>query len=384
MSSLGLLVKENTSGNIYLWIEILYTDQGYYSSHGYGNYTVDQEFIKNPKVTTTEETISTPKNIGKKNQTSQSEQAFKDATAIHAKKIKEGYHLPNHVGLDSFKPMLCYTYDKDIYQNDYEVFMQPKIDGIRCITKISNGRVYCISRNNNVFADELSNYIKDIVGPIISSKLEVYLDGEIISNTGHLEDAKPITNGILVNGQYILFDMAITGYDDALYKDRYSKLTSIIQRCKDHYKNVELGDPSKLVIKIISSRLDKFDKVEEYLNSVINNGFEGLIVRDPNSVYEHNKRSKGLLKYKRVITEEYTILDILEGRGNRRGLASSIKCLHEGQEFFAGVKLNNEICSNIWINRDNYIGKMATVEYLDKTKYNIPKFAKFISIRDYE
>lgn len=377
MSSLGLLVKENTAGNTYLWIEIFYTDQGYYSSHGYGNFNDNHEFIKNPKEITTELTSSIPRNAGKKNATSQSEQAHKDATAMYTRKLKEGYHLPEHEGLDRFKPMLCYSYDKAVHSDNYEVYMQPKIDGIRCITKISNGVVHCISRNNNMFAVELADYIKTLVGPILESNYEVFLDGEIVSTSGYLEDAKPITNGTLINGQYILFDMVISGFEGVTYKDRYEKLNSIIQRCSE-------GDPSKLILKMIPTRSDTFGRADEYLNSVIKSGFEGLIIRDPNSIYEHNKRSKGLLKYKRVITEEYTILDILEGKGNRRGLASSIRFKHEGHDFFAGVKLTNEECQKIWIDRDKHIGKMATVEYLDKTKYNVPKFAKFVTIRDYE
>ena len=51
-------------------------------------------------------------------------------------------------------------------------------------------------------------------------------------------------------------------------------------------------------------------------------GYEGQMIRQ-DAVYE-NKRSKGLLKRKEFITEEYEVVEVHEGQGNWAGYAKRL------------------------------------------------------------
>lgn len=381
MTSLGLLIKKASKGENYQWIDIFYTNEGYYSSHGRGK-LIDGEFVKNDDYQTTEITISKTKNVGKKNETTQSQQALAEATKKWNDKKHAGYHNIGESESNIFHPMLCREFG-EIYKPDYNVCYQPKIDGIRCIIHIINRTLKCISRNNHNFDMSLDSYFNEVFKNIVVQDKEVYLDGEIVSKSGHLEDAKTITSGKLVNGEYVMFDMYDPVQPELPYNFRCRQLNDIMTICKD--KNNKVGNPNMLSVEVISSTYDRFDKADKYLDIVIKNNMEGLIIRDPTSVYEQNKRSKFVLKYKKTITQEFAILEVLEGEGNKSGLAASMRFrFNESNEFSAGLKCNNEKCKEIWINRNSYVGKLATVEYLDKTKYGVPKFAKFISVRDYE
>jgi ATP-dependent DNA ligase len=114
-------------------------------------------------------------------------------------------------------------------------------------------------------------------------------------------------------------------------------------------------------------------------------GYEGQMVR-LNEKYE-NKRSKSLLKRKEFIDEEYTILGIEEGQGNKTGMIGSFIFENkDGKRFNSSPKFNWEVCKQMWDERDTLIGKQATVKYFNLTPGDspVPRFPYVIAIRDYE
>jgi DNA ligase-1 len=112
-------------------------------------------------------------------------------------------------------------------------------------------------------------------------------------------------------------------------------------------------------------------------------GYEGQMIRI-NSKYE-NKRSKFLIKRKEFIDEEFEIIDILDGKGNREGLATKVIFKNkDGSTFDTGVIGNDEYTSSLLSNKLKYIGKKATVVYQNLTPDGAPRFGKMKIIRDYE
>ena len=90
-----------------------------------------------------------------------------------------------------------------------------------------------------------------------------------------------------------------------------------------------------------------------------------------------------LIKYireTRGINDRDRIIDIIEGNGKLSNKAGKI--VFEG--FSAGIKGTYSYLEEIWLNKDKYIGQLATVEYQNKTSNNIPRFPKVKAIRNYE
>ena len=99
-----------------------------------------------------------------------------------------------------------------------------------------------------------------------------------------------------------------------------------------------------------------------------------------NEKYE-SKRSKSLLKHKSFIDEEYTILDIEEGGGNKTGMVGSFVFENkDGKRFNASPKFNWDECIQMWNMKDQLIGKSATVKYFNLTPDGIPRFPYVIKI----
>lgn len=81
--------------------------------------------------------IKTGKNIGKANETTVLEQAVQEAEKKYKDKIeKEGYSTdPDHIEIKVF-PMLANKFDPKKKKSSiiFPCFVQPKLDGLRCMT----------------------------------------------------------------------------------------------------------------------------------------------------------------------------------------------------------------------------------------------------------
>jgi hypothetical protein len=110
-------------------------------------------------------------------------------------------------------------------------------------------------------------------------------------------------------------------------------------------------------------------------------GYEGQILRT-NSLYE-NKRSKGLLKHKSFVDAEFTILGVIEGKGNLTGKVGKLQFEINGKPFESAVNGDWEYLAEL-LKRNDLIGKQATVKYFELTEDGIPRFPKVIAIRDFE
>jgi len=133
-------------------------------------------------------------------------------------------------------------------------------------------------------------------------------------------------------------------------------------------------------VKLVETHIVKNeDEVTEWYEDYIERGFEGQMLR-VNDVYE-NKRSKFLLKHKSFVDEEYTIIDIVEGEGNRTGTAGYFVFeTAEGKPFKSNVKGTWEETAEMLKNKKKLIGREATVKYFNLTPDGIPRFPYVINI----
>jgi ATP-dependent DNA ligase len=105
------------------------------------------------------------------------------------------------------------------------------------------------------------------------------------------------------------------------------------------------------------------------------------MVRNTKFPYE-NKRSKSLLKWKRFEDEEFRIVEINEGQGNRTGLATeAVLSLPDGKTFSAGIIGNDDYSRNLYNNREKVKNLRATVKFQGKTNTGIPRFGKMKIVR---
>ena len=316
------------------------------------------------QITTNAWTVVYGKNTGKANGTTDIEQALKEAIAKRTKKLESGYFESIH-NIDEkqyFEPMLAAKWEDYKDKIQYPIYSQPKLDGIRCIVTKDG----MFSRNGKPILS--APHIKESLQSIFDENPDLILDGELYADkfandfnkiVSLVKKTKP-TDADLVeskkNIDYHIYDLPSV---DDTFRVRYSTLCSLRlpKQC--------------IVVKthIVKSEDILMERYGEYVEA----GYEGQMLR-LDSKYE-NKRSKSLLKHKSFIDEEFEILDIVEGEGNRSGTAGyMVFNTGEGKRFKSNVKGTWEETAEMLKNKNELIGKQATIKYFNLTPDGIPRF----------
>jgi len=321
------------------------------------------------KKTVSEWTVAQPKNVGRSNELSAEEQAIAEVTSKYEHKLARDYReeMDTVDVSNRFKPMLATKWaDRKDKIAVTAVYMQPKLDGIRCIANKQG----LWSRDG-----------KKIVGaPKIFAALagvfqlhpDLVLDGELY-NHELKEDFNTIVSVVKKHDpekelllQYWIYDI---GDNSKNFYDRRNLLCDLFETVLSH-ESLILVDTSVVTI----------DAIPDVASDFIECGFEGAMIR-LNEKYE-NKRSKSLIKYKEFQDEEFEIVDFIEGDGNRSGgAASALLKLEDGRTFRAGMIGSWDYCKTILEEKNQHIGKLGTVVFQNYTPDGIPRFGKFKGVR---
>ena len=351
----------------------------YYTSHG----------ILNGKIITDKPTKAVPKNVGRANATTAEEQAKLEAEAKITKKIEEGYfeNLEDiSEGVNFFEPMLAQKFNEKFRPTSAEIYSQPKLDGIRAIARREKGEIVLRTRNGKVIVP------CEAIERALSSFLpeDVILDGELYNHefkddfnkiVSLVKKSKPDASEIQEANkliQYHVYDVVSTLAPNAPFFKRVADLAVLESDIRDRGAHLEIKVVPTLILK--GDDLKAIDAVYEYY---LKEGYEGQMIR-LNTKYE-NKRSNGLLKRKEFISEEFEIVAINEGIGNRAGTAGNATLkLSDGRTFSSNIKGDREFVAELLNNAKSVIGKKATVVFFNYTPDGIPRFPFVHSIRDYE
>lgn len=326
------------------------------------------------KKITSEWTACQAKNIGRSNATSPEEQAQAEAAAKWKKKVESGYHeTPDQIDKVVFvEPMLAKNWEDYCDDTRFPVFSQPKYDGIRCV--VTSAGMY--TRNGKTIVS--APHIAEELSEFFQNNPDVILDGELYcdklandfnSICSLVKKTKPSKQDLVDSRaiQYWIYDLV----DESRNFSARNLWLS---------QNIPASDHLRLVPTATVSSLDQLNNLyEEYISS----GYEGQMVR-LDRPYER-KRSRGLLKRKEFIDEEFSIMDVLEGDGNKSGMAGSMVLSKKtGEQFNSNIKGDRDHLRELLKNRNELIGKNATVKYFNLTPDGIPRFPYVIAIRDYE
>jgi DNA ligase-1 len=206
----------------------------------------------------------------------------------------------------------------------------------------------------------------------------LYLDGELYSDKLTFQELAGTlrrhtnTKETLDKIYFVVFDMFWTDSNPkyATRKEGLNQLfDSLLQLSTQLIKTEKVADEKEMIAK-----------QEEYIQQ----GYEGIILRNSKGVYKMKHRSADLQKYKSFIDSEFKICDFKEGDGTEIGcVVWQCKTL-SNQLFWVRPKGTQEERRDLFTYGPSYLGKYLTVRYQELTDDGIPRFPVGISIRDYE
>ena len=273
------------------------------------------------------------------------------------------------------QPMLAYKVDKKPVDWSEKVFIQPKLDGVRCI--FTKDGAY--SRTGKEFKNvahlkyDLTDYFRKHPNSVIDGELYNHaLKNDFEKIISLVRKQKPTDQDArdaqhLV--QYHVYDTIAEGPD---YEDRFNWLKH----------NLPIAKTMTLIKNTI---VDSQGEAQMLHNVHLAQGYEGSILR-LNKPYEQ-KRSYNLQKFKDFSDTEATIIGYEAGKGKFTGLIGKFFMQDDdGNEFGCPIGKGYNFADRkaILDNVHNYIGQRATFTYFQRTQAGSYRHPLFKTLRNYE
>ena len=277
------------------------------------------------------------------------------------------------------KPMLAYKVGTKEIDYSNKVYMQPKLDGVRCIIQLNDkGEVIAYSRTGKPWLN--INHILSNLKPLFSSQPDVILDGELYNHDlrdnfekiiSLVRKQKPTNEDRLESKELVQFHC----YDYANGSDSYGI----------RMDNLITSDMYSYCIKFVPTTLVAEDQTQSQHQLNLDEGYEGSILR-LDSPYQR-KRSYNLQKFKDFHDAEATIIGYVDGKGKREGTLGKFLMMDEDEVEFGcppGKGYNYKDLADMLNNIHDYIGKVATFTYFERTKAGSYRHPLFKALRNYE
>jgi len=380
------LYKETSTGAIQKWW--MEQDGAKYRSHS-GQIE--------GKITTSEWTIAQPKNVGRSNATTGEQQASAEIDSEYELKVKKGYRATPTEAKESerFQCMLAEHYNQKAKEPDASyakrmakiftpdgrvigdaLYLQPKLDGIRCI---ANKDGLWSREGNPILAVP---HVFESIKHIFKARPSIILDGELYNHelkydfnkiVSLVKKQKPTVEDLKLSAemvQYWVYDCLIEDRQ-ANFMKRYEQLILM--------ENVVTGTRSrKAFVRVVTYPAFFREEVDGFYEVFLEEGYEGGMVRR-NVPYE-NKRTQALLKRKEKLDAEFKIIAFEEGVGNASGMAkiAHMEIIIDGKRdaFKADICGTREECREYLKHASKYEGKEATIEFQNYTPDGKPRFPK--------
>ena len=291
------------------------------------------------------------------------------------------------------KPMLAYPVsDKPINYED-KVYMQPKLDGVRCLIQANVKRHLLTPDLNEIEVKAYSrtgkewkniDHILEQLKPFFKKYPNVILDGELYNHAfkddfesiiSMVRKQKPTEGDMLRSAENVQFHCYDIVDEELLFEQRIEFVTEALMLLGDSIYTVDtMLVPTESQAQVNHARN-------------LDSGYEGSILRT-NDTYQC-KRSHSLRKFKDFSDAEATIIDFVEGKGKREGtLGKFIMRDADGVEFGCppGKGYNYKAMKNLLHRAQWYVDHKATATftYFERTKAGSYRHPLFKCIRDYE
>lgn len=283
------------------------------------------------------------------------------------------------------RPQLASSEIPDIYtQVSWPKIMQPKLDGICCLAVDGVAMSRTMKPIPNRYVQKV---FKELNLHGLHGELMVKGDFNEVQSAIMSEDGEP-------DFYYVVYDK--WDIPEFTYSSRRIE-------CRD----LVLSLNSKHLATIDSWDVFDTQGCEDLLELYIESGYEGAMLRDPNSLYKqgrHTLKSQALLKLKKFYDDEAVVIGFEEKLTNnntqekdergyskrsskKEGMvpANTLGALivnWKGTEFKVGSGYTDKQRQDIWDNREALLGKLITFKYQELSAKKVPRFPVFKCFRE--
>ena len=268
------------------------------------------------------------------------------------------------------------------------VYVSTKLDGIRCV--IIDGVAY--SRSLKPIRNK---YIQSIIG---NEKYNGF-DGELVVGNIYDKDVfQKTTSGVMSeqgSPNFVFYVFDDFTHPTLPYSERADKMRYKVDTVTDY-------------IKFLGQKLvDSKERIEYLLETEQVVGGEGLILRNPEGVYKFGRstpKEQLSVKVKFFEQDEFEVVgfeerytNTNEATINELGYTSrsshksnllptntlgSLVLKYGDTTFKCGTGFDDALRKEIWNNKEDYLGRLASVRYMSVGSKDLPRVPSFVGLRD--
>jgi len=277
------------------------------------------------------------------------------------------------------KPMLAYPVSNKPIDYTKPTFIQPKLDGVRCLIQYEGGGICKAYSRTGKEWKNIEHILFNLTEWFVLNP-NVILDGELYNHDfrddfesiiSMVRKQKPTDEDRSISAENVQFYCYDIVDETKSFEQRNNFITQAVPRnhCIKHVETTQTDEASAHFIHTQNKEA----------------GYEGSILRS-NNKYQC-KRSHALRKFKDFSDAEATIIGYLDGKGKRTGtLGKFIMMDDNGVEFGCppGKGYNYKQLATILENIGDYIGQRATFTFFERTKAGSYRHPLFKCLRNYE
>ncbi len=250
-----------------------------------------------------------------------------------------------------------------------------KLDGVRVLTIIRKNKVEMFSRNGKQFhnfghiIEEIEKVIKENPTPY-----DLVLDGEVMSanfqdlmKQVHRKDGKQTKDAVLH-----LFDLCpLTNFQKGRWETNQAERSLLVKEWVAKHsillKHVQTLEWENVDLDTIEGQ----DRFIELNKSAVEGGYEGVMIKDPQAMYEC-KRTHSWLKSKPFIEVTLKVVSVEEGTGRNKGRLGAILVQGEDDGYKYSLSCGSGFSDiqrdEYWSQRDDLIGQLVEIRADAKTR----------------
>tara|TARA_B100000524_G_scaffold267385_1_gene146643 strand:+ start:1431 stop:2750 length:1320 start_codon:yes stop_codon:yes gene_type:complete len=264
--------------------------------------------------------------------------------------------------------------------------LEVKLDGVRVISILyKSGKVDMFSRNGKELLN-FENVKEQLLNTLKEQNINesIVLDGEIVSKNFqelmkqiYRKDNIQNNDATLFLFDYLTLQEFKNGICNIIQSERILKLKKWYNSNKEYISNIKLLE-SNIVDLDTNEGKTKF---KDFNNHAVLEGYEGIMIKDPNSIYEA-KRSSSWLKSKPIIEVSLIVKSLEEGTGKNKGRLGAVFATgnDSGKNFklSVGSGFTDIQRDSFWQEKDKLIGQIIEIKADAITK---SKDSKYWSLR---
>jgi DNA ligase-1 len=245
-------------------------------------------------------------------------------------------------------------YQDQIKNIRFPCWISRKLNGVNGEFRLEDTDLKLYSRGGDEYP--MLGHMKEEVLEAMKHLNTKTLNGEIYKHGMHLQDITSAVKKYNVNTPNLEFHIFEIPDNPNEFQDKVHKLHSWDNSKYDYVKVVH-------AIKSLSH-----DDIEKSHGRAVSKGYEGIIIRNPDCIYEYNVRSSQVFKYKKAQDAEYKIIG---WRADKNGHPVFI-CTTGTHEFSVKIKGTDAERKAIASEADSWVGQWIKIEFEELSKDKKP------------